>query len=155
MKPSPMKLAFSLLSFAITLLLTGCESMPERFAGAPPQVLSVDGSVEQVYKAAQKAFKRLDFKVTRSTMGRVEAASSINSSVTFADARQIVARVRITQGEPGKSDVELALTEEVTSKSMGGTRQHALREHSFFQIYFAALQQVLQENAPDKAAEKN
>lgn len=145
----------SLLYLAIALLLTGCESMPERFTAAPPQVLTVDGTVEQVYQAAQKAFKRLDFTLTRSTMGRVEAASSINSSVTFGDSRQIVARVRITQGEPGKVDVELALTEEVTSKSMGGSRQQSLREHSFFQTYFAVLQQVLLEKVADKAAEKN
>lgn len=150
-----MKPGICLISFAIAFLLTGCESIPDRFTAAPPQVLTVDGPVEQVYQAAQRAFKRLDFTVTRSTMGRLEAASSINTSVTFGDSRQIVARVRITPGEPGRSDVELALTEEVTSKSMGGSRQQSLREHSFFQTYFAALQQVLQERAADLAVEKN
>lgn len=129
--------------------------MPERFAAVPPQVVTVDGEMDQVYSAAQKAFKRLDFVLTRSVMGRVEAASAINTSVTFADSRQIVARVRITQAEPGKSEVELSVTEEVTSQSMGGTRQQALREHSFFQTYFAMLQQVLQERAAEKTAEKN
>lgn len=138
-------------------LLAGCEtvSMPERFAAVAPQVVVVNGEVEEVYLAAQKAFKRLDFVVTRAVMGRVEAASAIKTSITFGDSKQVVARVRILQGEPGKSEVELAVTEEASSKSMGGTRQQALREHSLFPIYFSTLQQVLQERAAERAAEKN
>jgi hypothetical protein len=139
------------------VLLAGCESVsiPERFSSVPPQVITVNGEVEEVYAAAQKAFKRLDFVVTRSVMGRVEAASSIKTSVTFGDSKQVVARVRIVQAEPGRSEVELSVTEEVSSESMGGTRQQALREHSLFQIYFSALQQVLQERAAEKAVDKN
>lgn len=140
----------------LLLLLVGCESVsvPDRFATVPPQVIAVNGDVEEVYLAAQKAFKRLDFVVTRSVMGRVEAASAIKTSVTFGDSKQVVARVRITEAEPGKAEVELSVTEEVSSKSMGGTRQQALREHSLFQIYFATLQQVLQERAAERAVEK-
>jgi len=145
----------TLLWFLVLAFLTGCESLPDRFAAVPPQVLTVNGTVEQVYQAAQKTFKRLDFKVTHAAMGRVEAASAIKSSVTFGDARQIVARVRLRQGEPGKIDVELGITEEVTSGSMGGTRQQALREHSFFPTYFALLQQVLKEMTEGLPAEKN
>jgi len=147
---------FQLIAVSLVLLFAGCESMsvPERFAAVPPQVVTVNGDVEEVYTAAQKAFKRLDFVVTRSSMGRVEAASAIKTSVTFGDSKQVVARVHITQNEPGKSEVELSVTEEVTSKSLGGTRQQALREHSLFQIYFATLQQVLQERAAEQAAEK-
>jgi hypothetical protein len=151
-----MRLRFLLVPF-LCVLLAGCESVsvPERFAGVPPQVIAVNGEMEEVYLAAQKAFKRLDFVVTRAAMGRVEAASAIKTSVTFGDSRQVVARVRITQSEPGKSDVELSVTEEASSKSMGGTRQQALREHSLFQLYFSTLQQVLQERAAERAAEKN
>lgn len=147
---------FKLIAVFSALLFAGCESVsvPDRFAAVPPQVITVNGDVEEVYLAAQKAFKRLDFVVTRSVMGRVEAASAIKTSVTFGDSKQVVARVRITEAEPGKSEVELSVTEEVTSESMGGTRQHALREHSLFQIYFATLQQVLQERSVEQAAEK-
>jgi hypothetical protein len=38
---------------------------------------------------------------------------------------------------------------------MGGTSQLAMREHGFFQLYFATLQQVLEENATGKPADKN
>jgi len=137
------------------LLLAGCASMPDRFATVPPEVQIVDGDVEEVHAAAQKAFRRLNLNVIRAPMGRVEAASAINTSETFGDSRQIVARLKITPAETGKSSVELTVTEEVGSSSVGGTRQQALREHSLFQLYFATLQQVLRERTDDRAAEKN
>lgn len=148
---------FSSLFALVLAFHGGCEStsLSERLAEVPPQVQGVDADMETVYHAAQKAFKRLDFTVTRSTMGRIEAASAINTSETFGDSRQIVVRVRITQPEPGRSEVEVGVTEEVSSPSMGGTRQRALREHSFFQTYFAMLQQVLQEMAAEQRTEKN
>jgi hypothetical protein len=150
---------FAILTLGAVILLAGCDSMStrmsDRFDAVPPQVLIVDGKVEQVYSAAQKAFKRLDFTLTRSVMGRVEAASAINTSVAFGDSRQTVARVRISQGEPGKSVVELAISEEVTSSSVGGTHQQAVREHSFYQTYFAMLQQVLAEEAADAGTKNN
>lgn len=145
------------MTLGVLAFFTGCEStsFKERLADVPPQAQVVEGSVETVYYAAQKAFKRLDFVLVRSTMGRIEAASAINRSETFADARQIVARVRIVEAEPGRAEVQLSLSEEVSSASVGGTRQRTLREHSFFQTYFAVLQQVLQERAAEAAAEKN
>lgn len=145
-----------LIPLFFMLLLAGCESIsvPDRFAAVPPQVVTVNGNVDEVYLAAQKAFKRLDFAVTHAVMGRVEAASAIKTSVAFGDSKQVVARVRITEADPGKSEVQLSVSEEVSSKSLGGTRQQALREHSLFQIYFATLQQVLQERATGQADEK-
>lgn len=141
----------------LALLLAGCAStaLTDRLTTVPPQSQVVDGDVEQVYFAAQKAFKRLDFVLVRSTMGRVEAASSIKTSETFGDSRQTVARLKIVLLEPGKSEVELTLTQTVSSSSMGGTRQEALREHGFFQTYFSMLQRVLQEQAADHTRDKN
>lgn len=153
-----MKLKMPFVPLLLVLaFLAGCESpsFSERLAEMPPQVQVVEGDVETVYHAAQRTFRRLDFVVVRATMGRIEAASAINRSETFADARQIVARVRIVASEPGKSEVQVSLSEEVSSASVGGTRQRSLREHSFFQTYFAMLQQVLQEKAAEAAAEKN
>lgn len=142
--------ALSVLSF------TGCESLPGGLAPTvPPKVQVVQGKPEQVYFAAQQAFKRLDFILTRSVMGTVEAASAIHTSETFGDSKQLVARVSIHEAEPGKSEVELWLTQEISSRSVGGTRRQPLVENGFFEQYFAVLQQVLLEQAADKAAEKN
>ncbi len=129
--------------------------MSEGFAPAiPPQMQVVSGTPEQVYAAAQQAFKRLDFVLIRSTMGRIEAASAIRTSETFADSRQLVAKVAIHEAGPGQSEVELWLTAETASSSMGGTGREPLRENGFFGLYFAMLQQVLQEQAAEIPTEK-
>lgn len=146
--------------FAIltALLFAGCESLPDqinnRFDKVPPQVRDFDGTPEQVYVAAQRAFKQLDFNVIHSSMGRVEAASAIHASTAFADSRQLVARIAIHEVGPGKCEVDMALTEDVSSQSMGGTHSSPLREHGFYATYFAELQEVLQEQATQSAAEK-
>jgi hypothetical protein len=128
--------------------------MSEGVATVPPQVQAVEGSPEKVYYAAQLAFKRLDFVITHSAMGRVEAASAIHTSETFGNSRQQVAKLAIHEAGPGKSEVELWVTEETSSQSMGGTRRQPLKENGFFGLYFAMLQQVLQEQSSDKQAEK-
>ena len=138
----------------VLLLLVGCESMPEGVASVPPQAQVVEGSPEKVYYAAQLAFKRLDFVLTHSAMGRLEAVSAIHTSETFGNSRQMVAKVAIHEAGPGKSEAELWVTEETSSQSMGGTRREPLRENGFFGLYFAMLQQVLQEQSVDKPAEK-
>ena len=129
--------------------------MPDGVAPVPPQVQVVEASPELVYSAAQQAFKRVDFVLTHTTMGRLEAASAIHTSETFGNSRQLVARVAIHEAGPGKSEVELWVTEETSSQSMGGTRREPLRENGFFGLYFAMLQQVLSEQTADKAAQKN
>jgi hypothetical protein len=140
---------FTLIALCAAALLAGCESMPgrvqERFAAVPPKMQTFAVSQDKAYSAAQLAFKRLDFMLTRHNPSRLEAVSRINTSAAFADARQLVVNVHLQESGPGQTDVELTLREEVSSKSVGGTRQQAMREHSFFALYFATLQQVLQE----------
>jgi hypothetical protein len=139
---------FTLIALC-AVLLAGCESMPgrmhERFAAVPPKMQPFAVAQDKAYAAAQLAFKRLDFMLTRHNPSRLEAVSRINTSAAFADARQLVVNVHLQESGPGQTDVELTLREEVSSKSVGGTSQQALREHSFFGLYFATLQQVLQE----------
>lgn len=130
----------------VALLVNGCEStLPERFADAPPKVQEVDGSVDRVYFAAQRAFKRLDFVLVRSAMGRIEAASSPHRSEVFGNARQIVARVHLRESAPGKCTVEMWLTEEVAGDQFGGTYKKPLPENDFYAFYFTTLQQLLQD----------
>ena len=105
------KLLFLPLIVAFAFL-AGCESMSEGVASVPPQVQVVEGSPENVYRAAQLAFKRLDFVLTHTAMGRVEAASAIHKSETFGNSRQMVAKLAIHEAGPNKSEVELWVTEE-------------------------------------------
>lgn len=148
----------SLILLCATALLAGCESMPsrvqDRFSAVPPKVRTFAASQDKVYPAAQHAFKRLDFMLTRTKPSQVEAVSRINTSAAFADSRQMSAIVHLTPVGPNQTDVEVTLREEVLSKSFGGTRQQDMREHSFFALYFATLQQVLQDEGTLPSTEK-
>ncbi|MBL9215177.1 MAG: hypothetical protein JNG83_06850 [Opitutaceae bacterium] len=151
----------SAMSFLLTglLLLSGCASMPERvrdrFADVPPQTREFAGNPKEVAAAALQAFKRLDFLVTRSKPARIEAVSRINTSVAFADSRQLLVQVELAEGGPGHTSVALTLTEQVQSQSMGGTSQQAMREHGFYALYFATLQQVIDDQAAAAVSDKN
>ena len=145
----------SLFLFGTVFLLAGCESsIKERTVDAPPKVQEFDGSTERVYYAVQRAFKRLDFELIRSSVGRVEAASSIHHSEAFGNARQITALVRFHESTPGKCEVEMWLAEEVAGDQFGGTYKKPLPEHDFYAVYFTMLKQVMAEEADPTSAEK-
>ncbi len=138
----------SFLLVIASLFLAGCESVSDRFSPVVPKVQVFNGDQFAVNAAALQAFKRLDFQVTRSKAVDIEAVSRIHTSVTFADSRQLSVKLHLNDAGPGKTEIELTVTEQVQSQSMGGTSQQTMREHGFFQIYFATLQQVLDENTP-------
>jgi hypothetical protein len=156
-----MKFALCLFSLVSLAFLAGCESLGsrvrDRFAEVPPKTQTVDGESRAVYYAAQTAFKRLDFNLTRSSIGelRVEAASRINTSVAFADSRQLIAQVTIASVGPAQSEVSMRLTEQVEAQGLGGPNERALREHGFYETYFAVLQQVLAERKGASAGPRN
>ena len=144
-----------LLIALCAVLLTGCESVTDRFSPVAPKVQVFNGDQFAVNVAALQAFKRLDFLVTRSKAVDIEAVSRIHTSAAFADSRQLSVKLHLNDAGPGKTEVELSVTEQVQSERMGGTSQLAMREHGFFQIYFATLQQVLDENAMVRPGDKN
>jgi hypothetical protein len=136
---------------ALLAFLAGCESLEsrvrDRFTDVPPKTQTFEGDTRTVYFAVQAAFKRLDFNLTRSSVTelRVEAASRINTSVAFADSRQLVAHVTIASVGPAQSEVSMRLTEQVEAQGLGGPNERPLREHGFYETYFTVLQQVLAE----------
>ncbi len=146
------------IALCAAALLAGCESMSDRIQNrisvVPPKVHTFAAPQAKVTAAAQQAFKRLDFQLTRNKPGQIEAVSRINSSAAFANARQLVAGVRLFESGPGQTDVEITLREETSSQSFGGTGQQPMRDHSFFALYFAMVQQVLEEEAQTGGTEK-
>jgi hypothetical protein len=155
MKPNPL----ASLLLAMLLLLGGCESMSEgmrdRFSAVPPKVQVFAGDQDLVSAAALQAFKRLDFTVTRAKGSDIEAVSRIHTSVAFADSRQQSVKLHLSAVGPSQTEVGVTLTEQVQSQSMGGTSQQTMRDHGFFDLYFATLQQVLDEPALDTPDKKN
>lgn len=146
--------AVSLLAALVGLLvLAGCESMSsrmqERFKEVPPQVQTFNGDLKTVYYAAQTAFKRLDFNLTRSSLGtgRVEAASPIRNDQTLGDSRQIVAEVHVERATDTTTEVSLLVTQQIQDSSFAQPTAQNLRDHGFYDMYFAMLKQVLAEGA--------
>lgn len=146
---------------SLMLLLVGCESLPqnmrERFAPVPPRLATFDADARSVYFAAQIAFKRLDYTLVRSSISgfRIEAASRINSSAAFQDSRQLVAYLAIEDIGPAQSEVSMRLVEQLEGRGIGGSSELALREHGFYETYFAVLKQVLEEQARAGVVQKN
>jgi hypothetical protein len=146
---------FSGVTALLALLLTGCESsLKERFADVPPKTQEFDASPEEVYAAAQDAFKRLDFKIVWKTMGRIQAAGSIHHSLALGDSRQLTAELRFRDSGSGKTGVEMWLTQDVTGEGMGSSYRKPLPESDFFPLYFSNLQQFLDLNREAAGAEK-
>jgi hypothetical protein len=135
------------LVLAITMVLAGCESVTDRFGPVEPKRQVFEADQATVSAAALQAFKRLDFRASRTKGGEIQAYSQIHTSAAFADSRQLSAKVHFNEMGPGRTEVEMTVTEQVESRNTGGTSQQSMREHGFFQLYFATLQQVLEEQA--------
>ncbi len=146
--------AFVRLMFLLSVVLVaGCEStsfsdrLRARFSAAPAQVETYDVNSRDAYFAAQAAFKRLDYQLLKSDLGRlqIEAGSRINRSPVFRDSRQLIALVEIVPLGPDRSEVSLRLREQLEGDDLGGPSELPLKEHGFYQTYFAVLKQVVKE----------
>ena len=87
--------------------------------------------------------------------GMVEGYTAINSGDnTTRDARQTMIQVRLIETAVGETRVELVVSVQTEGDFPGGVSEQAMREHSLYELYFAALQQVLTERSAPKAVEK-
>lgn len=93
--------------------------------------------------------------MTRVKTADIEPVSRIHTSVAFTDSRQLSVKLHLNDAGPGKTEVEMLVTGLIHSRSLGGTSRQAMREHEFFQLYYAALQQVLDEPRVGTPVEKN
>lgn len=134
------------------LLLAGCGSMPqnmrERFPPVPPRVETFEADARTTFSAAQLAFKRLDFNLTRTSLTgfRVEASKAVNPSVASRDSRRLHAYLGVEDARPNECEVSLRLITVPGGRGLGASSQLALREHDLYAKYFAVLQDVLAEH---------
>jgi len=61
----------------------------------------------------------------------------------------------LTETEAGETEVSLLVMEQTQGSFPGGVSTQPLREHSLYDMYFTALQQVLLENGALKSATKS
>lgn len=133
--------------------LCGCDSvssrMQDRFTRVEPHTRDFAQPRKVVFAAAQRAVKNVGLQLGRSSLARgtVEGYAGIRAANSTDDARQTTIRVALTEADDGGTRVELVVYEQVEGGFPGGLSEKPLREHSLYDLYFAALQQVLNEES--------
>ncbi|MDB6115447.1 MAG: hypothetical protein JWQ62_2392 [Lacunisphaera sp.] len=153
--------SFFLFLLGASLLLTGCESMSsrmsDRFSSVPPHTRVFAADQKAVYYAAQAAVKNVGLLPGRTSIAKwsIDGYAPIRSSTETSDARQTTIEVRLFETENLETRVEVLVYEQTEGSFPGGKSAQALREHSLYENYFAALQQVLEANGALKPAGKS
>lgn len=152
-----------LLSFLLLgafALLAGCESMStrmtERFASVPPHTRIFAADQKAVYYAALTTVRKVGLQPGRTSIakGSIDGYAPIRSGTATSDARQTTLEIRLFETEAVETRVELLVWEHTEGGFPGSVSEQALREHSLYEIYYAALQQVLQNDGMLKSPMK-
>ncbi|HVT72951.1 MAG TPA: hypothetical protein VHD61_07425 [Lacunisphaera sp.] len=137
-------------------LFGGCDSVSsrvqDRFTPVEPHAQVYPQPRKVVFAAAQKAVKDVGLQLGRSSLanGTIEGYADIRAANSTDDARQTTIRVKLAEAEDGGTRVEMVVYEQTEGGFPGGLSERPLREHSLYDLYFAALQQVLNESAAPK-----
>ncbi len=151
---------FAFATLGVAVLLAGCASMSsrmhDRFSPVPPHTRIFGAEPKVVYEAGQQALKNLSLLVGRKSLaeGRIEGYAPIRPGDATSDTRQTTIEILLSEAVPGQTQVALLVWDRTEGSFPGGVSEQALREHSLYEMYFAALQQVLLENGALKTVGK-
>ncbi len=151
----------SILFFGSAILLAGCDSMStrmaDRFASVPPHARVFAADQKTVYSAAQTAVRNVGLRLGRTSIAKwsIDGYAPIRSGSATSDARQTTIEIRLFETEALETRVEVLVWEHAKGGFPGGVSEQAKREHSLYDIYYAALQQVLQDSESSKPAPKS
>jgi LmbE family N-acetylglucosaminyl deacetylase len=154
-----MKLS-GILLFGAVLLMSGCESMSsrvqERFSTVAPHTRIYAADQRTVYYAAQVAVKNAGLLLGRTSIARgsIDGYAPIRSGDAAQNARQTTIEIRLFETDALDTRVEVLVWEHQEGSFPGGVSEQALREHSLYENYYAALQQVLEEGGALKSGAK-
>lgn len=127
-----------------------------RFAHVPPHSRTFAADQKKVYCAAQTALKNVGLLLGRTSIANwsIDGYAPIRPGTATSDARQTTIKVRVFETDSLETRVEVLVWEHTEGGSPGSVSEQARREHSLYEIYYAALQQVLQDggalNPPGK-----
>ncbi|HTL66323.1 MAG TPA: hypothetical protein VL200_01550 [Lacunisphaera sp.] len=150
-----MKISLLLAGWTLAVL-GGCESVSSRvqehFTAVEPHAQVYPQPRKVVFAAAQKAVKNVGLQLGRSSIakGTIEGYADIRAANSTDDARQTTIRLKLSEADDGGTRVELLVYEQTEGGFPGGVSEKPLREHSLYDLYFAALQQLLSESAADR-----
>lgn len=143
--------AKALIAVLLVSLFAGCESAKqqwrERVDATPVRVGEFAGEYRSVYRAAQEAMRRIEFVVGRASLdeGIISGHSRIQPGDPTRGARQLRLTATLTERNSGMIDVALVMSEQVEG-GIGGAQERRVRDHSLYETYLTAVQQVLNEN---------
>jgi hypothetical protein len=130
-------------------LLAGCETFStkvhDRFSTVAPQTRTFAADRRTVYTAAQQAVTNVGLLLgrTSSSKGEINAYAPIRGGNATSDARQTTMVIRLNEVSAAETEVSLLVSEQTEGSFPGGVSEQALREHSLYRLYYAALQQIL------------
>ncbi len=136
---------------------TGCEStdlpprLRERFEAPQPKIREYQAEQKDVFEAARRAMKRIDFTVSRAAgaQGIIRAHSGLRTTEAFGIARQNSLEVKIDSFTPGVTQVAVVVREQEESEGFRGATDIAVREHGLYGGFFAALEAELGQAGED------
>lgn len=152
-----MRTFFALALIVLGLGMAGCESadlpprLRERFEAPQPKIREYQAEQKEVFEAARRAMKRIDFTISRAgaAQGIVRAHSGLRSGEAFGIARQNSLEVKIDSFTPGVTQVAVVVREQEESEGFRGATDIAVREHGLYISYFAALEAELGKTGED------
>lgn len=124
----------------------------DRFTAVPPQTRTFAADHRAVFNAGLVAVKNVDLLVGRKSLaqGVIEAYAPIRSGDAIHDTRQTTLKINLSDADNGQTQVALLVSENTEGSFPGGVSEQDLRQHSLYELYFTALQQVLLENGSIK-----
>jgi len=134
-----------------SIAFTGCESadlpprLRERFEAPKPKIREYQAEQKEVFEAARRAMRRIDFTVSRAgaAQGIIRAHSGLRSGEGFGIARQNSLEVKIDSFTPGVTQVGVVVREQEESEGFSGATDIAVREHGLYDSFFGALEAEL------------
>ena len=135
----------------VVALLAGCESMSsrvqERFTPVPPHTQVFAAGQKTVYYAAQLAVKKVGLLLGHTSIANWSVAgyAPIHSGDATSDTRQTTIEIRLSETGENQTEVAVLVWDHTEGRFPGGVSEQAFRDHSLYESYFAALQQVLAE----------
>ena len=126
----------------------------DRFTSVPPQVRVFAAERKVVFKAAQVAVKNVGLLLGRTSLdkGLVEGYAAIRPGDATRDTRQTTMQLQLTETSEGETQASLLVSENTEGSFPGGVSKQDVPTHSLYGLYFAALDQVLQESGAIKAS---
>lgn len=121
--------------------------MHDKFDRSPARSRVFEAARRDIYDAALQAMKRIEFAVTRTSLGDgvIVGHSRIQPGDPTRSARQLELTVRLSEIDDTHTDVGLLLTEQQEDGVLGGAQGRPLRAHSLYETFLAAIDTALKE----------